>query len=209
MPAFNAEPYVAEAIESILGQTFRDFEFIIINDGSTDSTAEILEHYRRQDSRIRVQHQENFGGATAMNMGCKLAQGTYVARMDADDVSLPSRLAAQVAYFDQHGDIGICGTWMRTFGDLPHSVCRYPGDPKIAQSILPFRLPVTGPTIMFDRSLYLERGIRYRTHVGAADDYFFIVDCSKYCGISSVPEVLYLYRRHPTQITKHSTNAAR
>ncbi len=202
MPALNAEKYIAEAIESILGQTFSDLEFIIINDGSTDATAEILESYRTRDPRIRVHHQKNSGVATAMNLGCRLARGKYIARMDADDISLPQRLARQVAYLDQHKDISICGTAMRTFWHSKQHLIRYPEDPDIALCTLPFQMPFVGGSLMFDRRLYSERGVRYNTHVGATDDYLFIVECSKYCRVSSVPEVLFLYRNHPLQVTK-------
>ena len=202
MPAFNAERYLAEAIESILGQTFGDFEFIIINDGSTDGTAEILESWRAADPRIRVRTQDNLGVATSMNVGCELARGDYIARMDADDISLPERLGKQVEFLDKHPNIRVCGTWMRTFGDSSHSLCRYPQDPQIAQSTLHFQLPVIGPAVMFEKTLYSGRGVRRNSNVGAADDYLFIVECSKYTGISSIPEVLYLYRQHATQITK-------
>lgn len=202
MPALNAEKYIAEAIESILGQTFSDLEFIIINDGSTDGTAEILESYRTRDPRIRVYHQKNSGVATAMNLGCQLAQGKYIARMDADDISLPQRLARQIAYLDQHPEISICGTWMHTFWQSKQELVRYPEDPDIALCTLPFQMPFVGGSLMFDRRLYAERGVHYNPHVGATDDYLFIVECSKYCRVSSVPEVLYRYRSHSMQVTK-------
>ena len=202
MPALNAEKYVAEAIESILGQTLRDVEFIIINDGSTDATAEILESYCRRDTRIHVQHQANSGAATAMNLGCRLARGKYIARMDADDISLPQRLARQVAYLDRQPELSMCGTWIRTFGRSKQHSIRYPYDPNVALCTLPFQMPLGGGSLMFDRRFYSEHGVRYNADVGATDDYLFVVECSKYGRVSSVPEVLYRYRRHPMQVTE-------
>jgi hypothetical protein len=90
---------------------------------------------------------------------------------------------------------------MKTIGDLPHSLCRYSENPHIAKSSLPFGLSINGPTIMFERTLFSQHGVHYRTDVGAADDYLFVVECSKYRGISTLPEVLYLYRKHSAQIT--------
>jgi glycosyltransferase involved in cell wall biosynthesis len=202
MPALNAEKYIAEAIDSILSQTFSDFELIIVNDGSTDATAEILESYRPSDARIRVYCQENAGGASAMNLGCEVAQGRYIARMDADDISLPQRLAWQVSYLDEHPRVGVCGTWVRTFGHSKQKLVRYPCDPDIALCTLPFQMPFGGGSVMFDRRLHSERGVNYSPDVSATDDYLFILECSKFCAISSVPEVLYLYRQHPSQVTK-------
>jgi glycosyltransferase involved in cell wall biosynthesis len=202
MPTLNAEKFVAEAVESILGQTFTDFEFIIINDGSTDRTAEILETYRARDSRIRVYHQSNAGGAAAMNWGCQLARGQYVARMDADDVSLPPRLAMQVAYLERHPEVRLCGTWMHTFADSTQRLVSYPTDPDVALCSLLFRMPFVGGSIVFDRTLYSQQGIHYSSGVGATDDYLFIVECAKYGRIASLPEVLYRYRSHPAQVTK-------
>lgn len=99
MSVYNGADHVAAAIESILAQTFQDFEFIIINDGSTDKTAEILDRYAAQDARIRVVHQSNTGLTRALNFGLGLARGTYIARQDADDVSYPERFARQFALF--------------------------------------------------------------------------------------------------------------
>ena len=95
MPAFNTQEYVGAAIESILSQTFKDFEFIIVNDGSTDNTPSVLERYKSEDSRIRVFHQKNSGVAASINYACSLARGRYIARMDSDDVCDPRRLARQ------------------------------------------------------------------------------------------------------------------
>jgi glycosyltransferase involved in cell wall biosynthesis len=202
MPALNAEKFVSEAIDSILGQTLGDLEFIIINDGSTDGTAEILESYRLRNPRISVHTQNNSGVATAMNVGCQLARGKYIARMDADDISLPQRLAKQVAYLSQHAEMGICGTWMETFWQSPQHLVSYPTDPDLALCTLPFQMPLIGGSVMFDRRLYSERRVHYNPNVGATDDYLFIVECSKYCRVSSVSEVLYRYRCHPLQVTK-------
>jgi len=109
MPVYNGEKYLNEAIDSILGQTFKDFKFLIINDGSTDGTADILKSYK--DSRIKVTNNEkNIGLTKSLNKGLKMAKSEYIARMDADDISLPTRLQKQVEFMDSHPKVGVCGT---------------------------------------------------------------------------------------------------
>lgn len=116
MPVYNAQEYIREAIDSILNQTFSDFEFIIINDGSTDNSVEIIKNYN--DPRIvLVDNTENKGLVSVLNQGLQLAQGEYIARMDADDISLPNRFMEQVNYLDKHPQVGILGAWFHIFGD--------------------------------------------------------------------------------------------
>ncbi|HEY9660554.1 MAG TPA: glycosyltransferase, partial [Allocoleopsis sp.] len=103
MAVYNGSRYVAEAIESILNQTFTDFEFLIIEDGSTDNTVQILQDYANRDPRIKlIQNEQNIGLTKSLNKGLKLAQGKYIARQDADDVSLPHRFEQQIAVFAQN-----------------------------------------------------------------------------------------------------------
>jgi glycosyltransferase involved in cell wall biosynthesis len=116
MSVYNGERYLAEAVESILNQTFTDFEFVIINDGSIDGTAEILHSY--QDPRIRIIEQSNIGLTRSLNRGIALAHGGYIARMDDDDLSLPERLERQVAFLDAHSEVGVVGTTCRIVDEL-------------------------------------------------------------------------------------------
>ena len=110
MTVYNTEPYLAEAIESILSQTFREFELIVIDDGSTDASGEIIDHYSIQDQRLRVVHQDNQGIYAATNCGFELARGKYLARMDADDIALPDRLQKQVLIMDSDASLILLGT---------------------------------------------------------------------------------------------------
>lgn len=116
MSVYNGEEYLAEAIESILNQTYVDFEFIIINDGSTDAAAEIIHSY--DDPRIRSREQSNIGLTPSLNRGIALARGEYMARMDDDDLSLPERLARQVAFLGAHPEVGVLGTSCRIVDEL-------------------------------------------------------------------------------------------
>ena len=111
MPVHNAEPYLDEAIESILNQTFRDFEFVILDDGSTDRSTEILRSWAAEDDRIRLHRQEkNSGPAESSNQVVRHASGTLIARMDADDVSHPERLQQQVELLQRRPEVGLVGT---------------------------------------------------------------------------------------------------
>ena len=126
MPAYNSEQYVAESIESILNQTFTDFEFIIINDGSTDNTAKIIDEYAKRDERIKfVNNSKNKGLIGVLNEGLNLARGEYIARMDSDDISLPTRFERQIAYMELHPKCGVLGTWFQMFGNASNIV-RHP-----------------------------------------------------------------------------------
>src|ERR1700722_7292029 len=109
MSVFNGERFLCQAIDSILAQSFRDFEFIIIDDGSVDSTATILRRYKKEDQRVCIYVQSNLGLVESLNRGCALARGKYIARMDADDVALPGRLLRQFEFLEANSEIGIVG----------------------------------------------------------------------------------------------------
>src|SRR5260370_151977 len=116
MSVFNGEAFLPQALESILGQTFGDFEFIIIDDGSTDTTAQILSDYAKQDERVRVFNQGNKGRAASLNDGIDLARAEYIARMDADDIALPHRLKEQIRFMERHPEVGLLGGAVELIG---------------------------------------------------------------------------------------------
>src|SRR4030042_490431 len=115
LPVYNGSKTVKRAVESILSQTFKDFEFLIINDGSKDDTPEILDSF--DDNRIRILHQENRGLVFSLNRGVKNSQCKYIARMDADDIALPDRLQKQVDFMEKNPSVGILGTAARVVYD--------------------------------------------------------------------------------------------
>src|ERR1700719_1618949 len=117
MSVFNGQAFLVEAIESILGQTFRDFEFVIVDDGSTDSPPEILNRFAKQDERIRIHRHANKGRAESLNIGIALANGEYIARMDADGISLRIRLEEQVRFMEEHPDVGLLGGGFELISD--------------------------------------------------------------------------------------------
>ncbi len=200
MSVYNGEKYLREAVDSILGQTFRDFEFIIVDDGSTDNTWAILQSY--DDPRvILVRNEENIGLTKSLNKGLAIAQGEYIARMDADDVSLPERLEKQVAYLDEHPEVGLIGTSVEIIGKEGErlAVLRRPMDPPLITWSLLFDNCLVHSTVMYRRSLVEKLGGynpgRY------AQDYDLWSRMSFRTQIAKLPEVLISWRRHPAGIT--------
>ena len=204
MPVFNGEAYLGDAIESILNQSFRDFEFIIINDGSTDGTSRILNHFQQQDNRIRCYDQSNQGLGNTLNAGLKLARGKYIARMDADDASHPERLAKQVAFMEMHPEIGVCGTWVKTIGKPSGEIWRYPTDDATIRCRLLFESSLAHPSVIMRHVLFTRTGLDYRLEYSPAEDYDLWVRASTHCLFANLSEVLLSYRLHESQITQRS-----
>lgn len=205
MPVYNGGKYLQAAIKSILNQTFTDFEFIIIDDGSTDITKTVLEHHQEIDERICVYHQENFGLIASLNKGFQLAKGKYIARMDADDISLPKRLAKQVAFMDANPEIGVCGTWLKTIGEIAGYVEKYPTDCKIIKTWLLFNSALAHPSVMIRKELFIKNNLSYNNSHLHCEDYGLWVESSKYFQMANIAEILLFYRYHSHQVTqRHS-----
>jgi len=175
MPAYNSEKYISEAIESILNQTFKDFEFIIINDGSTDSTPNIIDKYARLDKRIIVLNNEkNLNIAESRNRGVEIAKGKYIATMDSDDRALPDRLKNQFEFLESNKDIAISiGNINIMDGKGVFQYTRnYPvADKDIRSKVYRFN-PFPNPTIMCRREVYEKNG-KYNNAYVPIDDFDF------------------------------------
>lgn len=199
MAVYNGESFLAEAIESILNQTFTDFEFIIINDASTDTSVDIIQKHK--DSRIRLINNENNIGLTkSLNKGLKLAEGKYIARMDADDISLPQRLERQVKFMEDNPEVGICGTWLQLIGQQER-IIKHPVD---HQDILTFMFKNNGighPTAFIRKDLFIEQHLFYDENYTAAQDYDLWVRASQKIRLANIPEVLVKYRIHSSQVS--------
>ncbi len=195
MPVYNGERYLKEAIESILNQTFRDFEFIIIDGGSTDGSPAMLASYQQKNDRIHVYYQENQRLAASLNMGCQLARGKYIARMDADDVSLPERLAKQVNYLEANPDIGVVGTWVQVIAEngKPSSIWRLPTAPFMIRWSLSFGNIIVHSSVMMRRDVIAQLGF-YRMEALQAEDYDLWARASLATRVANMPEVLIRYR---------------
>lgn len=206
MPAYNAELYISEAIESILSQSFEDFEFIIINDGSTDRTEEIILNYN--DSRIRyVKNEINIKLVASLNKGLKLAKGEFLTRMDADDISLPNRLITQVNFMLDNPNIDISGGQMDIFGThegtsnypLTHEECLLCllDQPSFSNNLFIIKTEkVKAHNLFFDFN-YLH-----------AEDYKFYTDALKVLRGANVTQTLTKYRQHDDSVTAKYFNIA-
>lgn len=201
MPVYNGGPYLAEAIQSVLQQTFTDFEFLIIDDGSTDESIVIIQMFN--DPRIQLIHNDmNQGLVTSLNKGIGLALGEYVARMDADDVCLPERLALQVAFMDAHRDIGVCGTWVEVLGEPYGQILRYPTDPDTLKCTQLFGPALAHPSVMIRRDLLKETKLLYDPSYKHAEDFELWVRASEYTSLANMGKVLLRYRLNPQQVSK-------
>ena len=200
MPVYNGEEYLGEAIESILNQTFRDFEFIIINDGSTDHSAEIVQSY--DDPRIRYfESEQNMGLARSLNRGLALARSPYITRMDQDDISLPERLAKQVDSLNAHPEVGVlgCAVQLIDAGGKLSNIQRYPAEHGVLRWHLCFKSPIAHPTVMMRREVVARVG-GYSIDIVHAEDYDLWRRLSWVTHLSNLEEVLLCYRRHETTI---------
>ncbi len=198
MPVYNAERYLRESIDSILMQSFDDFELIVIDDSSTDSSLKIIQSYNNPKIKLLI-NEKNIGSAGSMNRGLSVAVGEYVARMDADDISLPDRLETQVKYMDNNVDVCLSGTWVQVVGDKHLYDWRYNTDPEELRARLLFDCPFAHPSIIFRREVVCKNNLQYREGYRRAEDYDFYTRIVEFGKISNIPRVLVKYRLHPNQ----------
>ncbi len=195
LPIHNAEKYLLEAVESILTQTFADFELILVDDGSTDHSPVILDTLK--DPRIiRLRNEKNSGVVASLNLGISVASGRYIARMDADDVSLPERLEKQVKYLEAHPEIGVLGTGILTrveVDPIQEGVAIFPSQDKCIRWMLCFRSAVAHVTAVYRRNLVVESGL-YRHEFLFAEDYDLWVRLISKTQFSNLSEPLVLVR---------------
>lgn len=201
MPAYNAGKFIAETIESILSQTYPHFELIIINDGSTDNTKDVV--FSFNDSRIRyIENEKNLEKIETNNRGLILANGTYIAKMDADDVAKPCRFEKQLDYFNAHPDVSIVGGWIQKM-DSGH-VERYPEkDDEIKVSFVGENV-LANSTAMFRTEDVRRLALKYDSRfIAYAEDFKFWTDAAiKGLKFANVQDVLVNYRIHEDQATE-------
>jgi glycosyltransferase involved in cell wall biosynthesis len=202
MPVFNAGHYIEEAISSVLNQSLTNFELLIYDDASTDHTYSIIRTF--SDERIIYEKMpENVGYVFLRNMGIANARGKYIAWMDADDVSMPTRFEEQVYFMESHPFIGICGTWYEFFGDKSGIVeCPVSFD-EIKYSLF-FGTPFGNPSVMMKKELIDKHGLRYDDECYATEDYDMFERASFCFELANIPKVLLKYRKHDTQVTNTS-----
>ncbi len=201
LPVYNGENYLAQAIQSLLNQSFTDFELIVINDCSTDATEEVIRSF--SDPRIvYAKNERNMHLIPTLNKGLSLAKGKYIARLDHDDIALPNRLIKQVEFLEAHPEVVVLGTLIERFSDEGHSFQpKFPIEPEdLAVSLLFFN-PISHPSAMFRSWPVKEHGLRYNPNIMNAEDYALWWDMLQFGEIANHSEVLLRYREHPNQIT--------
>lgn len=203
LPTYNASQYLENAIQSILAQTFDDFELIIIDDGSTDQTPEILA--RQVDPRITIMRQENQGLPKALNSGIKSARGLYLARQDADDKSLPQRLEKQVAFLDSHSEYALVGTWAQitTPSGISNRQLLHPRSNGQIQVQLFFNNQFVHSSVMIRTSVLRTVGLYSEDpeHF-PPEDYDLWLRIARAYRVANIPEILLEYLETPTSISR-------
>jgi glycosyltransferase involved in cell wall biosynthesis len=201
MATYNGAEFIAAAVDSILAQTFSDWELIIVDDGSTDDTADVLGRYR--DPRITIHSlPHNVGRAAARNVALDLARGRYIAPADSDDISLPERFAVEVAYLERHPDVDVVACQMKYFwGDAPpRDGFLFPEEPEeIRQRFASGRMAVAHGAALIRAECFRRHG-GYAADCRRAEDLEFFLRIHRDCVFRSLPEVLYLYRHEPRAV---------
>lgn len=201
MPVFNGEKYLREAIDSVLKQTFINFEFIIINDGSTDDSLAIIKSYT--DNRIIIiNNDENLQIIETLNKGIALSKGEYIIRMDCDDKCKKNRFELQVDFMDKNLDIGASGCYFNLLLKDKTVKMDSPVSPNEINCFLLFNSPIAHPTAIIRKKILFQNKINYSKDYLHVEDYFLWSEINKYSKLANIPYYLLDYRVHPNQITK-------
>jgi len=207
LPVYNGAEYLDEAIQSLLAQTFSDLEIIVIDDGSTDESASILEKF--SEDRVRVYHQANQGLAAALNRAISLARGDYLARQDQDDVSRPERLEKQVAFLQAHPQHGMVGTWARIWLENQEAgrSHRHPAESHILKWELLFNNPFVHSSMLIRKSAMQKVG-GYCTDRSRQppEDYELWSRIAREFELGNIPEFLHVYREVPKSMSRDGVN---
>lgn len=194
MSVHNGLPYLKQAVESILHQTYRNFEFIIVEDKSTDNTLKYLKGI--EDKRVKlIENKKKLGLASSLNKALKLARGAYIARMDADDISMPQRFTTQLNYMLENTTIDICGTWVDTINEKGtiKSDKKYPTEDRLIKKALARYQPIVHPTFMVKRTFFTKLG-GYRKDYDYAEDYDLLVRAMEGYKMANIPAKLLRLR---------------
>jgi glycosyltransferase involved in cell wall biosynthesis len=200
LPVYNGEEYLKSAIDSILTQTYTDFEFLIINDGSTDNTEQIILSYT--DPRIRyVKNEQNIKLIATLNKGLKLAKGKYIARMDADDISLPERLEKQISFLENNPNVGLCGSYLKSLGTANNQLIGYKTNSDEIKFRLLFDTHFPHPAAVLRKDILDQFGLEYEAEYIHVEDYVLWNRMAEHTDLAILPEVLVLKREHENQIS--------
>lgn len=207
MPVFNNRAHVGAAIRSVLAQSLRDFELIVVDDASSDGSPEVVAQFA--DDRIRLfRHSKNEGVGAARNHGLDVAHGEFVAPLDADDLFAPNRLREQVDVMERRPRLGLCGSWVRVFGGGFPFLMTVPSGAGVVRASMLLTNPFVHSSVLLRRSVLLEHGLRYPAGQPAAIDYDLWLQCARVTEIDNIPRPLAYYRRNPAGITSRHGNYA-
>jgi glycosyltransferase involved in cell wall biosynthesis len=202
LPVFNAEHYIEEALKSIINQTYKNLEIIVVNDGSTDTSLSIIEKLAKQDNRIVIINKNNSGIVNSLNLAIEKSRGKYLVRMDADDISLPYRITTQVDFMEKNQNIDICGSYIQVFGNIvKEKVLKYPLTDKYIKEKLIYAAPFAHPAIIIRRKSLINNHLKYNDSFQHAEDYALYVYSSSYLHYANIPKILLKYRME-NNITK-------
>lgn len=207
MPVYNAQGYVNAAIRSILGQSAKKWEFLIVDDASTDTSGKIIRKFT--DPRIKIlKNKRKLGVARSLNIALERARGNYIARMDADDISLPERLAIQVSYLTTHPNIGVVGSWVFLIDEKGKLIGEkhLPITPEAVKRQLSYVNPFIHSSVMFRKQLFTDYG-GYDPRLEGAEDYDLWMRYLRYSKGINLPQILLKYRL--TQKSVSSLESAR
>lgn len=203
MPVYNSRSFVGAAIDSILTQTFGDFIFHIVDDGSTDGSGDIIAEKAARDNRIQLIRQDNRGIVASLNRMLALVDAPFVARMDADDIALPDRFARQLGRMEADAQLGALGTQFIEIDDAGQRISggfAMPVGTALVQSELEHRQPIANPTAMFRTQVLRDAGL-YREAFRYCEDYDLFLRLSQIAPIDNLPDALLFYRRSPGQMS--------
>jgi glycosyltransferase involved in cell wall biosynthesis len=203
VPVFNAQNYIREALESIQKQTYTDFKVLIINDGSTDRSLQIIEEFTKTDQRFQVISRENKGLVTTLNEGIELIDTKYIARMDADDICHKQRLEQQIKHMEESPEVGVSGSYITTFG-TENSCIGYPTSNQELKSFMLFTTPFSHPTVIIRKDVLSKSGIRYDENYQDCEDYKLWIDLAEVTEFSNLPLQLLFYRKHGNSVSDNS-----
>lgn len=197
MPVYNGSTFLEESLASILNQTYKNFEFIIIDDGSTDGTYQILKRYTKTDQRIKIiSHKKNRGIVFSLNQGLELAKGKYILRMDADDIAYPNRFVEQINFMETHPGYGVCGTWIKVINDNPY-IWMPPTSSDDIKTSLFFESVIAHPSACI-RTKAL-KSLKYEQEYTYVEDYRLWINIATKWELANLPIPLLGYRSHPNQ----------
>lgn len=196
LPVWNAEKFLGEALDSLAVQTFCDFEVVAVDDGSTDRSGELLRTAAARWPWVRVLSQPNGGIAAALNRAVAASRGGLIFRMDADDVSLPTRIERQVRFLDQHPEIGVCGTAIETFGAGRRRIVRCARHNAEIRARMVFGCPIVHPSVAMRREIIVPESGPYS---GTVEDYDLWLRLARRTQFANLPAALLRYRAHSSQ----------